>query len=145
MLRLYAVIAVAFAIFWQSNCLSIQDGSIINKCGLWQKLNSQLIVISLKEEGVKEKNPLPIYNGGVGQTWTTSGTATSIAIGSSSTLTYSSGINTGNNSNAIYCSASGSTCSSTSGAITYYTAPSTVTISGMSVTTSDSYYNQYRR
>lgn len=51
--RLFLVLGAALLIFWQSGCMSIADGLLMNRCGLWQWVTNKPMVIALG--GIPEK------------------------------------------------------------------------------------------
>ncbi len=52
--RYLVIAAIAIGIFIGSDCLTIQDGKLINRCGIWQWIsNSSLVLIVEKKEFVK--------------------------------------------------------------------------------------------
>lgn len=58
MQRLSFVTAIALLILWQSNCLTLVDGKLINRCGIWQFFTKSSLVLL-----VEEKKPVVCYSG----------------------------------------------------------------------------------
>ncbi len=46
--RVLALAATALLIIWQGGCLTIYDGALINRCGLWQFATGNPVVIALR-------------------------------------------------------------------------------------------------
>ncbi len=58
MQRLVIVAAIAIGILAGSDCLTIQNGKLINRCGIWQLIsNSSLVLV------VEKKKPIVCYSG----------------------------------------------------------------------------------
>jgi hypothetical protein len=49
--RWLLLVAVALALFWRSDCLTIENGVIVNRCGLWQKFTGQPMTIVMGPQG----------------------------------------------------------------------------------------------
>lgn len=46
-MRALIVAAVALLTVWQGGCLSVVNGALVNRCGLWQVASGRVIVVSL--------------------------------------------------------------------------------------------------
>lgn len=52
--RILIVGAIALAILLQSDCLSIRNGKLINKCGIWQYFTNSSIVLLVEDKSEKK-------------------------------------------------------------------------------------------
>ena len=52
--RIAIVAAIAIAIFWNSDCLTIQGGKIVNRCGLWQWVTNSSLVLLVENKKVEQ-------------------------------------------------------------------------------------------
>jgi hypothetical protein len=62
--RLLLVIVAAALILWRSGCMTIENGALVDRCGLWQLLSGQPLIISLgdlPERIVEHQVEIPVY------------------------------------------------------------------------------------
>lgn len=45
--RVSFLVMMALALLWQSNCLEITNGALVNRCGLWQRFTGQPMTIAM--------------------------------------------------------------------------------------------------
>lgn len=128
--RILIVGAIALAILQQSNCLSIQNGKLINKCGIWQYFTNSSIVLLVEDKSDNKsisisENEIRGYGSGI-VTLNQNGNNTIISNPSSATIQF------GNTDKPVAQTliTQSQSILSTSGT-TIITTPRTETISGM--------------
>jgi hypothetical protein len=122
--RLTIVTTTALLILWQSGCLTIDNGMLVNRCGLWQLFTSKPMIVSLGDvqERVVDRivervipSSVPAASGSqsatmcasMPTTWTTSTPMMTASTGTTATIS----ITTGSSTSGTLIYNSGTSCS----------------------------------
>jgi hypothetical protein len=83
--RVFILLATILLIVWQGGCLTVRDGMLINRCGLWQFATGRQIIFATNTPAPqiieRTSPPIVIYRQGEPPTASAFGTTTSSTTG----------------------------------------------------------------